>query len=122
MKSSTFTSRAAWRNWSSVISLVAEADVLGHRAGEQERILQHHREVLAQRGQILIAQVHAVQQNLARRHVVEAHHQAGQRGLARARVAHNGHRLSRLNGEAHVLQNPLDAIPLKAAASASPRV
>jgi hypothetical protein len=56
-----------------------------------------HGEVLAQRGQIVLAQVHAVEQNLPGGHVVEAHHQAGERGFARACVAHDGHRLSRLN-------------------------
>jgi hypothetical protein len=55
--------------------------------------LQHDGEVLAQRGQIVLAQVDAVEQNLPGGHVVEAHHQAGERGFAGAGVAHDGHRL-----------------------------
>ena len=80
------------------------------RAGEEERILQHHGEMLAQRGQIVLAQIDAVEQNLPGGHVVEAHHQAGQRGFAGAGVADDGHRLARLDGEGNVLQNPLDVV------------
>ena len=61
---------------------------------KQKWILQHHGEVLAQLCQILLAQVHAVHQNLPGRHVVETHHQARQRRFARARVAHDRNRLA----------------------------
>ena len=71
-------------------SLVAEANVLGQRAGEEKRILQHDGEVLAQRGQIVLADVDAVDENLAGGHVVEAHHQAGESGFSRSGVADDG--------------------------------
>jgi hypothetical protein len=48
---------------SSVISR-CRADVFGDGAGEEERVLQDDGEVLAQLGQVLLAQVHAVEQNL----------------------------------------------------------
>ena len=89
--------------------LVAEANVLGQRAGEEERVLQHDGEVLAQRGQIVLAKVDAVHQDLPGSHVVEAHHQADEGGLAGAGVAHDGHRLARLDGEGDVFQDPFDA-------------
>ena len=66
-------------------------------------------EVLAELGEIVLAQVDAVDQNLAGGHLVEAHHQADEGGLAGAGVAHDGHRLARLDGEGDVLQNPFDA-------------
>ena len=89
---------------------VAEADVLGQRAGEEERVLQDDGEVLAERGQVVLAQVDAVQQDLAGGHLVEAHHQAGEGGLAGAGVADDGDCLARLDGEGDVLENPLDSV------------
>ena len=80
------------------------------RAGEEERILQDDGEVLAQRGQVVLAQVDAVEQNLAGGDVVEAHHQAGERGFARAGVADDGHGLAGLDGEGDVFENPLDVV------------
>ncbi len=109
MKSSTLTSRAAWRRPVVGDFLVAEADVFGQRAGEEERILQDDGEVLAERVQIVLAQVDAVDQNLAGGDVVEAHHQAGEGGFAGAGVAYDGDRLAGLDGEGDVFQNPFDA-------------
>ena len=82
-----------------MICFVAEADVFANRARKQERILQNHGEVPAQLGQIVLAQVDSIQQNAARGDFVEAHHQAGQRGFARAGMAHDRNRLARLDGE-----------------------
>ena len=87
---------------------VAEADVFGDGAGKQERVLQNHGEVLPQVVEIVFAQIDAIEQNLPRGHFVEAHHQAGERGLSRPRVAHDGHRVPRLDGEGNILQNPVD--------------
>ena len=89
--------------------LIAEANVFSQRAGEKEWILQDDGEMLAQRGQILVAQIHAVEQNLAGGYVVEAHHQTGEGGFAGAGMAHNGDGLTRLDGEGNIFQNPLDA-------------
>jgi hypothetical protein len=69
----------------------------------------HDGEVAAQRVQVLLAQVDAVDKNLAGGHVVEAHHQAGERGFARAGVAHDGYGLAGLDGEGDIFENPFDA-------------
>ncbi len=65
--------------------------------------------MLPQREQVLLAQIHAVQQDLPRGHVVEAHEKAYKRSLARARMSHNSHCLPCFNGERHILEDPLDA-------------
>ncbi len=109
-KSSTLTSCAARRIALLADVFVAEADVFADGAREEERILQHDGEVPAQRGQVVLAQIDAVEQDAARSDLVEAHHQAGERGFARAGVADDGDGLARLDGEGHVLQNPLDAV------------
>jgi len=67
-------------------------------ACEEKRILQDDGEVLAERGEIVLAQVDTVEEDLAGCDVVEAHHQAGERRLARAGVTDDCHRLSRLDG------------------------
>ncbi len=88
--------------------VVAEADVLSQRAGEEERILQDHGEVLAQSRQILLAEIDAVDENLAGGDIVEAHHEAGEGGFSRTGVADDGYGLAGLNGEGNIFENPLD--------------
>ena len=90
--------------------LVAEADVSGDGSAEQERVLEDDGEVLAQREQIVLAQVDAVEQDLAGGHVVEAHHQAGEGGFPGAGVPHDGHRLAGFDDEGDVFENPFDAV------------
>ncbi len=72
----------------------AVADVLADRAVEQPRVLQNHRELAAQLGAVPVANVHAVDLERARVHVIEALEQLDERGLARARGAHDGHGLA----------------------------
>ncbi len=67
MKSSTLTSRAACRKACFGDGVVAEANVFGDGAGEEERILQNDGEVAAQCGEIVFAQVDAIEQDLIRR-------------------------------------------------------
>ena len=86
----------------------AEADVVGDGAGEEEWILQDDAEALAKFVQILLAHVDAVDQNAAALDVVEAHHQAGDGGLARAGVADDGGGLVRLDDEADAAEDPFD--------------
>lgn len=73
----------------------ADRDVLGDRAGEQERLLRHHHHAPPQLGRAQVAQVDAVEQDAARRGVVEAGQELGQRRLPGARGADHGDRLSR---------------------------
>ena len=89
--------------------VVAEADVFGDGAGEEERVLQDDGEVAGG----------ARSRSCSRRstpstriwpavHVVEAHHQAGEGGFAGAGVADDGDGLAGLDGEGDVFENPLD--------------
>ena len=64
-----------------------EADVVGDRAREQERVLQHDAELAAVRAQVELAQVDAVGQDRALERVVEAGDELGERRLAAARLA-----------------------------------
>jgi hypothetical protein len=109
MKSSTLTSRAARRIVSVVDLFVAEANVFADGAGEEERILQDDGEVAAQFSEIVFAQIDTVQENAAGGDLVEAHHEAGERGFARAGVTDDGNCLAGLDGEGDVLQDPFDA-------------
>ena len=61
----------------------------------------------AQRFQIPLAQVHAVQQNPAALHIVKAHQQIRNRRLAGTGVAHQRNRLTGLDLERNVLENPV---------------
>ena len=88
---------------------IAEADVFGQRAGEEKRVLQDDGEVLAESGQVVLAQVDAVQKNLSGGHIVEAHHQAGEGGFSGAGVADDGDGLAGLDSEGNIFENPFDA-------------
>ena len=70
------------------------------------RILQHHAEIAAQIVEIEIADVDAADADGSALDVVEAQQQAGERGLARAGVAHHGDGLARLDAEADVARAP----------------
>ena len=97
MNSSARALRAASRI-SSVLGLgLAVADVVGHGIVEQESILRHDADLGAQRGQLQIAHVLAVDADGARGHIVEARHQVRQRGFARAARAHQRHHLAGLH-------------------------
>ena len=86
-----------------------EADVFGDGAGEEERVLQHDAEVLAQRGELVLAHVDAIDEHLAALHIVEAHHERDDGGLAGAGVADDGGGLVGLDGEGDAAQDPFDA-------------
>ena len=76
----------------------AVADVVHHRVGEQERILQHDADLRAQAGSGHIAHIDAVDRHRAARHIVEARQQIDDRGLARAGRPDDRDRLARLGG------------------------
>ena len=71
----------------------AVADVLAHRAGEEERLLRHQPDVPAILGQVQAADVPPVDQKLPALELVEAGDQLGDAALARAGVAHQRQRL-----------------------------
>src|SRR3712207_6623253 len=80
----------------------AVADVPGHRAGEQERLLEDGRDVAPDAASLDLADVAVVHAHAALGSVVEARDQVGYRGLARARRTYERDRLPRLDLEAHV--------------------
>jgi len=86
----------------------AEADVVGDGAGEEEGVLQDDSEAAAEGGEVLLADVDTVDEDRASLNVVEAHHQAGDGGLARAGVADDGGGLVGLDGEGDSAKDPLD--------------
>ena len=70
-------------------------DVVGHRHGEQERLLQHDGHLGAHALQRGLPHVDAVDAHGARPGVEEARHQGDEGGLAGAGRTHDGHRLAR---------------------------
>ena len=72
---------------SGVASGLAEGDVLGDRAGEEEALLRHDPELVAQRLLRHVVEVVAVDRDPAARRLVEAREELRDRGLAGARVA-----------------------------------
>ena len=83
----------------------AVAQVVGDRAGEQHRILEHDGDALAQRSDAVLAHVDAVDQHASGRRVVEARNQADQRRLAGAREADERDHLARPGLEGDVVQH-----------------
>ena len=74
---------------------VGEHQVVVDRAGEQHGLLRHHAEVLPQLVGREMADVVAVDLDLALGGQIEALQQLGERALAAARRAHQGHALRR---------------------------
>jgi hypothetical protein len=62
----------------------AVGDVLAHGAMEQHRVLQHEADVRAQRIELVVAQIAAVDQDAAGGRIVEARNEAHHGGLAAA--------------------------------------
>ena len=100
----------------------SELDVGFQRARKEERVLQHDTE---QRAQILqgdLADIHTVEQDLAALDIVEAQKKLNDRGLARAGVADDGERLTRLDAEGNVAQHPVFIFGRRAAVIREPDV
>ena len=85
----------------------AQANVAFDRSGKQKRILQDHAEAAAEFGEVHFFYVDAVDFDRALLHVVEAHQQRDDRGLAGAGVADDGDRLTGFDGEGNVAENPV---------------
>ena len=82
-----------------------KADVVHHGGAEQEGILQHDADLLAQRFGGDVAHVDAVDLDRAVGHIVEARQQVDDGGLARAGRADDGDGLPGFGGEGDVLQH-----------------
>src|SRR5207237_634264 len=80
-------------------------DVLRDAGRKQDRFLQHDGKRAAQVGELVVAQIHTVEQNAAGRGVVEAREQADQRGLAGSRRPDHAEAGSRLDRERDVAQD-----------------
>ncbi len=87
--------------------LAPVGDVGAEGVGEQEAVLEHHADLVAQRGEAHVADVGAVDADRSRRHVVEAGEEQGEGGLPRARGAHQRHPLARRDLEREVLEDRL---------------
>ena len=88
----------------------AEADVLGDGAGEEEGVLEDDAEAAAEGGEVLVADVDAVDEDLAGLDVVEAHHEGGDGGFAGAGVAYDGGGFVGVDGEGDVAEDPFDVV------------
>ncbi len=82
-----------------------EADVGRDRVGEQERVLEHDADVVAQRIEAHVANVGAVDRDAARVHVVEARQHQRDGRLARSRAADERDRFARRDREIEVAQH-----------------
>ena len=83
----------------------AEEDVLAHGAVEEEDVLQHDAHLLAQAGEVDVAQVAPVEGDAPLADVVEARDQAGQGRLAHAGRTHQGHDAAGRHVEVDVLEH-----------------
>ena len=83
----------------------SEADVVDDRAGEQEGLLGHHRELLAQRSRGHLAQVEAVDAHRSGARVVEARQQLDDGRLAGPGRADQGDGGARSDGEVDVVEH-----------------
>ena len=82
----------------------AVADVLGHGAGEDHRLLRHHGELRAQFGRIEAGDVDAVEQDAAGRRIEETQQQLEHGRLAGAGRPDQRHDFARLHREAEIVQ------------------
>ena len=80
-------------------------NILADRAAEQERLLLHNTDLLAQILARIIAQFHAIEQDLSTSVIVEARQQVDQRGLTRTGRAKQRNGLSRPDVERNILDD-----------------
>jgi hypothetical protein len=84
--------------------LAAVGDVLRHGAAQQQRLLQHHADLLPQGVEGELPDVQAVDEDGARVRVVQPRQELGDRALARAAVSDERHGLAGGDPEAHGFQ------------------
>ena len=80
--------------------LVAPAQVLGYRAGEQLVLLEHHCDRVSQGIEIVASDIHAAEHHFTARYIVEARDELDERRLRRTRAADYADRLA--GGYMHV--------------------
>src|SRR5690606_3676682 len=85
---------------------VLQRQVALDRAGEEEHVLEHQADVVAQLRQAHPPDVDAVDEDLAALDVIEAQEQVDDRRLARPRRPDDGHRLPRRHRKRDVPQYP----------------
>ena len=85
----------------------APQEVLPDGAGEEDVVLEHHTDALAQLLQGVVPHVHPVQQHRTAGHVVETGDQVHQGGLSGAGAAHHGDELAGLDGEVNAAEHVL---------------
>ena len=83
---------------------IAPAEVFPDRSGKQNVLLQHHRHLIAQRFQIVIAHVRPADPDDALRHVIQAGNQLDQRGFGGAGAADDADGLARPDVQVDILQ------------------
>ena len=88
-------------------ALFPQDDVAADGAREEEHILQHLAEVTAERGDLDLPDVDAVNEDLALLELVVPADERKDGALARAGGADKGHRLPRVDVEGNALQHPL---------------
>jgi hypothetical protein len=99
----------AWRAASSISARVgggaAERDVLGHRAVEQEVVLQHHAELRAVLAEADVVEVAPVDEHAPGGGPVERHHERDERALAAPARAHERRGAPGRRVERHALEH-----------------
>jgi len=80
-------------------------DVFADRAAEEEAVLGHHADPVAQKQRVHVAQVDVVDGDDALLRVVEALDELGDGALARAAPAHDADHLAGLDGKAHPVED-----------------
>ena len=84
----------------------AVRDVLGHGPGEEDRLLRHQPDLLAERGDLHPPEIGSVDQDLPVRRVVEPGNQVDETALARAAGADDGDVLPRAHVQGDVAERP----------------
>ena len=92
------------------LARVAVGDIGAHGVVEEEGELGDDRDLRPQRAQRVVADVDAVDGDAAFTDVVEARNQVGDRALAAAAHADEGHHLAGIDREVDVLEHRLDAV------------
>src|SRR6185436_4969585 len=80
-------------------------DVLRHRHREQERVLQHHRHLPANRHHLMVTNIVTIHQHPPRPRIEEPRDQTHQRALPRPRRTHKRDRLTRRNPQIDLVQH-----------------
>src|SRR5258708_5864193 len=84
---------------------IPQGDIVDHRSGEEEYILQYHADAPAQGVEFKVFDPDIIDTNFALLYMVKPVQQADDRGLAATRMADDGDRLAGVYGEGDILQD-----------------